>query len=86
MIFGSVLPTDFCAPYNSFGIEEMILQVNEGIRALCKQHNMVYVDYYSELCTSDGLHITDGFTHDGVHPNSKAYSIMANKLKKCIEV
>ncbi len=84
--FCSVLPTDFCIPYNTYGIEQMILKVNENISSLCKKYNMTYVDYYSKLCKDDNLHIIDGSTHDVVHPNSKAYTIMAKTLKSRLEV
>lgn len=80
----SVLPTEFCVPYNSFGLEEMIIVVNNKIKALCDKHNVTYVDYYSHLCSDNKMKICHEFTHDGVHPNYEAYSIMANVLKAAI--
>lgn len=84
--FCSILPTDFCVPYNSFGLEDMIIQVNQDIKALCQKHNMIYVDYFSALCTPDKKHILDGLTNDGVHPNAKTYKIMSEILKNQIKV
>ncbi len=80
----SVLPTDFCVPYNSFGLEDMIIVVNDKIKALCEKYNVSYVDYYSHLCAEDMKKINCQYTHDGVHPNFEAYSIMANVLKAAI--
>ena len=82
--FCSVLPTDFCVPYNGFGLEVLVLRLNEKIQALCARNKMVFVDYYGALCTDDGLHIKGGYTYDGVHPNAVCYAEMAKILKKYI--
>lgn len=79
--FCSVLPTDFCVPYNSFGLESLVVTLNEEIKRLCKQYGMTYVDYYSAMCDETEMHIRDGLTYDGVHPNSDGYDIMARVLK-----
>lgn len=78
--FCSVLPTDFCVPYNSFGLEAVVLELNEKIKSACTESGMVYVDYYSRLCDVDGMHIKDGLTRDGVHPTAECYEIMAGIL------
>lgn len=82
--FCSVIPTDFCVPYNGFGLEVLVLKLNENIKALAKKYGMVFVDYYSEVCAEDGLHIREGYTYDGVHPNPACYAQMAKILKKYI--
>ena len=80
--FCSVLPTDFCVPYNEFGLEKVILSLNDKIKKMCSEYGMTYVDYYTELCKDDGLHIKDGYTYDGVHPNPVCYGIMAKILRR----
>lgn len=80
--FCSVLPTDFCVPYNGFGLEKMILTLNEKIKNACDSLGMTYVDYYSALCDETGMHIRDGLTYDGVHPTAAGYAIMAEVLKQ----
>ena len=79
--FCSVLPTDFCVPYNGFGLEKVILSLNDKIQKSCLEYGMTYVDCYTKLCKDDGLHIKDGYTYDGVHPNPVCYEIMANLLR-----
>ena len=80
----SVLPTDFCAPYNCFGIEKIIPVVNGKIRELCQKYNAHYVDYYGVLQDENALKIRAGLTFDGVHPNYQGYRIMSAILKKMI--
>ncbi len=80
--FCSVLPIDMCLPYSSFGLEPLVLSLNDRIRALCQKFEMTYVDYHSELCAEDGLHIKDGYTCDGVHPNAICYEKMETILKR----
>lgn len=82
--FCSVLPTDFCSPYNSFGLEAVIRSLNARIYALCEKYGTTYVDYYSGLCTDDGMKIRNGLTFDGVHPNYYGYKIMSDILKAAI--
>ena len=82
--FCSVLPTDFCVPYNGFGLEELVLKLNENIKALAEKYGVVFVDYYRGVCAEDGLHIREGYTYDGVHPNPVCYAEMAKILKKYI--
>ena len=81
----SVIPTDFCTPYNTFGLADMVVVVNSLIKALCEKHNVVYVDYYSSLCQEDKMTVIDGYTYDGVHPKFKGYEVMAKVLREAIK-
>ncbi len=81
----SVLPTDICPPYDKDGINQMVLEANDGIKALCKKHGVHYIDYHSALCRDDKKTMRDGLTHDGIHPNGACYEIMANILKNMIQ-
>lgn len=80
--FCSIIPTKFCAPYSTFGMEENVLQFNEIIKTLCVEYGHTYVDYYSALCDESGLYIKDGITYDGVHPKFAGYQIMAKVLRE----
>ncbi len=82
-IFCSILPMDLSVPFNSIGIEDMILQANETIQSLCAKYNKTYVDYYSALCDVSGRTMK-AESYDGVHPLGSTYQIMAEVLKKAL--
>ncbi len=80
----SVLPQNLCAPFDSNFFCEQILKVNDILKNLCSEYNATYVDYYSAL-ECDGK-LPEDMSVDGVHPNGKAYEIMANVLKKEVDI
>ena len=80
--FCSLLPIDLCSPYNTFGLEDMVVKINRIIKELCLNYGVAYIDYYSELISENGLNIKDGLTYDGLHPNTEGYDIMASKLRE----
>lgn len=81
----SILPTDLCRPFDKDGMNQMVIDANEGIKKLCKKHGVPFIDYHSALCRGDKKTMRDGLTHDGVHPNGACYEIMANILKSVID-
>ena len=80
----SILPQSLCRPYDRELFEKLIIRTNNILKNLCSEYGAEYVDYYSALCVNGGL--PDDMTSDGVHPNAKAYEIMANKLKEKVEI
>ena len=80
----SVLPQSLCPPYDRELFEKSIVRTNNILKSLCNEYGAKYVDYYSALCVDGGL--PDDMTPDGVHPNGRAYEVMANVLKKEVEI
>lgn len=76
----SVLPANLCIPYCMFGYDDLVAEVNEKIKALCGQYEILYIDYYSHVLDQNGKNIIDNLTHDGVHPNGKGYAVLADVL------
>lgn len=80
--FCSILPTDFTPPYDGFGVEEMIIETNEGIMNLCDKYRVTYVDYYSALVREGENKIISGYTSDCVHPKAICYKEMSKILRE----
>lgn len=80
----SILPTDICPPFDKDGINQMVLDANAQIQLLCNKYNIPYIDYHAAVCCEDNKTMRDGLTHDGIHPNSACYDLMANVLNKTI--
>ncbi len=81
VILCSILPSKIAPPYNRELRWEMTKQMNEFLQSLGK----TYVDYHS-LLTEDGCSLSDDLSPDGIHPNAKAYSIMAKKLSEVLDI
>lgn len=63
---------------------EKVIQLNTMIKLYANQNNITYVDYFSAMVnTSKGLRKDLG--DDGVHPNTKGYTIMEPLLETAIE-
>jgi lysophospholipase L1-like esterase len=61
-------------------------QLNAAIKEYGEAHNLVYVDYYSHLVSSDGSKgMKAAYTSDGVHVTPAGYEIMENIIKKVID-
>jgi len=80
----SVLPMKLCAPYDRELFRKSVLKVNEVLQNLCAEFGAEYIDYYSALQVNDEL--PEEMTSDGVHPNGKAYEIMAKVLKEKVDI
>lgn len=81
VILCSVLPSTIAPPYNRERRWEMTKRMNDFLQSLGK----TYVDYHSTL-TRDGHSLPDEFSLDGIHPNAKAYALMAERLKEVVEL
>ena len=80
----SILPQSLCEPYDRELFDRLIVRTNGILKNLCDEYGAEYVDYYSALCVNGGL--PDDMTSDGVHPNAKAYEVMAKVLKEKVEI
>ncbi|MCS7316248.1 MAG: GDSL-type esterase/lipase family protein [Bryobacterales bacterium] len=63
---------------------EQIRRLNEWIQNFCRQRNLVYVDYYSQMVDSAGM-LRAELTDDGLHPNAAGYRLMAPVALAAIE-
>ncbi len=77
----SVLPSKVEAPYNCEVRWKLTSQMNEFLKSLGE----IYVDYHSALAYN-GVSMSPEITPDGVHVNAKGYKIMAETLKKYVEL
>lgn len=81
VILCSVLPSNVPVPFQKEARWEMTRRMNEFLKSTGK----TYVDYFSRLAEADTF-LPDDLTPDGVHPNAKAYEIMAETLKETINI
>ncbi len=55
--------------------KDKIEALNALIKAYADEHGYTYIDYYSQLVTSDRT-LNPAYTEDGVHPTAPGYEIM----------
>ncbi|QYR24148.1 G-D-S-L family lipolytic protein [Paenibacillus sp. sptzw28] len=96
-IIGSNLPTGRgipCFTYepllscrdNSVALRnELINQINQGLRLLAVKEQAVYVDYHSYMTGPDGRTLRSELASDGLHPNVLGYNIMAEVLRSTLQ-
>ncbi|NLX17752.1 MAG: hypothetical protein GXY53_00515 [Desulfobulbus sp.] len=58
---------------------EVLLRLNNGLKALSQKYNAGYVDFYSHLAGADGL-LKKEYTSDGLHPSRLGYMEMTRVL------
>lgn len=80
----SLLPQALCEPFDRKFFDEYINKTNQILKNLCGEYNAEYVDYYSAI-VQNGL-LPEELSPDGIHPNAKCYEIMAEILKKKVEL
>ena len=81
VILCSVIPSTIAPPFDRDRRWEMTDRMNDFLKSLGK----TYVDYHSIL-TRDGRNLPEEFSLDGIHPNAKAYVLMAEKLKEAVKM
>ena len=72
-LLASVLPAGESRPERP---PATIVALNDWIKALCRQRNYVYVDYFAAMTGPTGR-LRPDLSDDGLHPNSLGYRIMA---------
>ena len=63
----------------------VVVKMNDGIKKLCKEYNVPYIDYHSALCCEDGLTMRDGLSDDGLHPHYVGFLEMSRVLTPYLE-
>ena len=83
MILASQLPVKEFFWNKCLRPETDLLALNAWEKNFAATHQLGYVDYYAALAAPDGS-FRAGLSPDGVHPNKKAYEIMAPAVEKVI--
>ena len=81
VVLCSVPPSTIAPPSDRERRWKMTDQMNEFLKSLGR----TYVDYHSVL-TRDGRNLPEDLSLDGIHPNAKAYVLMAEKLKEVLDI
>lgn len=63
-------------------IRRQLQELNELIRKNCRDFNVHLVDLWHVPFTLD----MNGWSKDGIHPNSKGYILMAKEIKKSLSI
>lgn len=66
------------------GKEKQIEEYNKGLKSLCEQLGVVYVDVYTHLLDKP-LNLDPKYTADGLHLNKEAYKIWVGLIKNYVE-
>ena len=83
VLFASVLPVnEYSKQAKSLHIlslhpPEKIKALNWWLRGFCNEHGLEFLDYYAAVVDDRGFLRSD-LSDDGVHPNMRGYSVMAN--------
>ncbi len=79
--FNSILPVNNTfPPRNHFGKDAHIAAVNNGLSALCRERNIIYIDAHQYFSDTENK-LKKEFTYDGLHLNAAGYVAWANLLK-----
>lgn len=81
LIMQSVLPTnDEFKPFkNHYGKDDHILNVNVGLRQLCMDRGLAFVDLYPRFLDANGK-LDKQYTNDGLHLNGAGYMLWKKVL------
>lgn len=86
VVFASVLPIH---DYDVVKQSELhpptkIKALNKWLEDYCNRHQLIYLDYYTQLLDSQGM-LKAEFSNDGVHPNLQCYQAMAPVAEDAIQ-
>ena len=62
---------------------EQIIALNTWMKTYAKEHDGVYLDYFSAMADDKGF-LKEELSEDGLHPNRKGYDIMAPLAEQAI--
>lgn len=81
LLICSVIPSDIAPPQDKEKRWRMTAEMNLFLRGLGKK----YIDLVPIL-SDDGKKIKSEYTPDGIHPNAAGYFLMAQEIKKYIDI
>lgn len=85
LIVCSILPTNMTFLQLAHLRNEAIVEVNEELKHLCEEFNLLYVDYHRYMVKEDGLTARDGLLKEGLHPISSGYQVMSEVLRETLK-
>jgi len=85
IVLSSILPV-YKYPWSDQikDVPETILTINEKLKSFSIQHDITYLDYYSEM-VGDNRGLKKEYTTDGVHLNKNGYDVMCELVKKVLK-
>ena len=75
----SVLPINESKMLMDANINTLIFDLNDGIRRLCKKHDILFADLHADFLNNTGQ-LAAAFTYDGVHLTNQAYAHWAQLI------
>lgn len=84
VVICSILPTYMPFIFSWKERNELIVEVNEALKAFCLEYNLIYVDYHREMVQSDGMTVKPGLMKEGLHPISTGYDLMSQILRETL--
>ncbi len=78
VILGSLTPTSSIWLLPKLQPQPYVLQLNTQLKAMARNHKIIWVDYYSPMANAEGG-LPAELSNDGLHPNNNGYAVM-NKL------
>jgi len=80
VVFSSVLPVHNYTPdsdkFFPLRSTQQVSALNTWLKRYCSEHELIYLDYYSEMLDEKGL-LKRELSEDGLHPNTAGYATMA---------
>jgi lysophospholipase L1-like esterase len=60
----------------------LVIELNKGIKKMCKEKGLTYIDVYPLLKCKDSENLDTKYTKDGLHLNGNGYMVWKEVLKK----
>ena len=84
-VLSSILPVDKYPWSDQIKeVPETILTINKKLKSFSNQHDIIYIDYYSEI-VGENRGLKKEYTTDGVHLNKMGYDLMCELVKKVLK-
>lgn len=77
-------PLLYCRDNSTELRNELLVQINHGLRQLAAEEQILYFDYHSRMTERDGKTLRRELSDDGLHPNVPGYNIMADVLRRTL--
>jgi len=84
VIVSSVLPANAFPWRPQIKPAEKVIALNAMLKAYCKTHGIVYLDYYPHM-VDDAKGLDKKYTEDGVHPTLAGYKVMEPLVEVAIK-
>lgn len=83
VVLCSVLPANKIIGRPDIQPIEKIIALNARIKRFCREHQLVYADYYSAM-VDEHRGLDKRYSSDGIHPNFNGYRVMNPIIRKAI--